>query len=964
MKCRAIINYFIFILSFITIFSYSATEISGKFADRTIAMKDLRIEVYPYYAHCTPILYDAIGLGAPNQQKEFSISVPWHSAYYFQVMYKGAPYHQQIIEHKDKTKILEPLLIQLAKTPKLKGVVLNEGNEPVSGAIVGPLYSAQIHHTSSPRYTLSQKDGSFAFYDLDFKKFGLQCTHPDYKGTSIEGIAQDQSKIKLYLKDGGTAIKGSMVGSRDFQPIQKGDLLLVGQDYEQFLKADQNGAFTFNHLPSGKYYIQPLHKGYYLGKPTVFELYNSPIEGLVVIRQQGIMISGKAVDPIKNNPILNLALTVQTITGEKEVYTDASGDFLFPEVIPKNLLQLEIKSNDFRFTDKDGRTSSKYLLEDFQPEEDIDNLVLHVEKKHRFIGSIKTNKRLSFPKVHIVELTRNRGSIHKSIYADMEQKFTYESYTDGVYGFWLEDVKAGLTSKLEIIDVSKAAINTHPIDLNAEKEQPRRIVIMNEYKEPLPGSKLKFFADKKHAIKLQEYDYEPLEQSIQKVTGLPVYPLYVEISHQDYSQTLQEFWEKYPRKGQLYNYTFAVKQLLEGTTSDENGQPLPEVNVLYPGPDGEMKIILSNQNGKYRITDLEQEKLKEITFKRGGYNEIQRFDIDLPSTLNVKMQKLTAYEGIIYTPNAQRFKGTIEFTIKNIPTGKTKKKKINVTNGSYELIGFSPGQSQLSIIDANKQYTHESWLYLEPETPNLPDIYLENLTGIYGTVYDENHNPLPLATVKMLVDRAMRENMTDGTGAYQFQAKLKGQAILRVSAEGYLDQAKTLDLSTVTLPYSIEMQASNHTINGKITGAIDIGNAEILFFSEEEINRSITGKITGDSFYISNIPFKKGVLILRNRQQTLAQQSISFGKQQTVQTTLRIDQLIKITGQLDMSYDQIPVFYRNTETNRMYRIKKTAQGKYQVQIPKGEYQIHIGEMPKGEPQEIPNSRIIDILTEE
>ena len=92
----------------------------------------------------------------------------------------------------------------------------------------------------------------------------------------------------------------------------------------------------YESLPSGKYYIQPLLHGIFMGKPTHFELAGAPLEGVIVNVHEGIQVSGILTNAFSNQVLPGQTLELEGITGKVQVSTDPNGQFRWMDLSLQN----------------------------------------------------------------------------------------------------------------------------------------------------------------------------------------------------------------------------------------------------------------------------------------------------------------------------------------------------------------------------------------------------------------------------------------------------------------------------------------------------------------------------------------------------------------------------------------------------------------------------------------------------
>jgi len=168
----------------------------------------------------------------------------------------------------------------------IKGVVLDVTGGYVAGA------SVRLYSLDSVRETKARADGQFAFPNLAAGTYDLESTSPGFRIQTIESIAitdKDLEPFSFKLQPGAgdscaeirTDVDGyygafasyqerlnevdaaGMVRDRLGSPLAHATLKLTRAGESHSVVSNDNGEFTFAHLPPGKYVLNVLLEGYW-----------------------------------------------------------------------------------------------------------------------------------------------------------------------------------------------------------------------------------------------------------------------------------------------------------------------------------------------------------------------------------------------------------------------------------------------------------------------------------------------------------------------------------------------------------------------------------------------------------------------------------------------------------------------------------------------------------------------------
>jgi hypothetical protein len=151
-------------------------------------------------------------VGFKNQEGSFNIEAVGPGIYQVQIEAEGfaSQWSEEI-----NTDVNEPVIIALSEGGAIKGRVVDEEGNPVSGAKVIPLSiaSGAVHYSRdefvSENGAVITKNGEFLFPQLQPGTETIKVTHPEYTFSVVEDITveegQTTSDIEVVLSKGGSA---------------------------------------------------------------------------------------------------------------------------------------------------------------------------------------------------------------------------------------------------------------------------------------------------------------------------------------------------------------------------------------------------------------------------------------------------------------------------------------------------------------------------------------------------------------------------------------------------------------------------------------------------------------------------------------------------------------------------------------------------------------------------------------
>ena len=150
--------------------------------------------------------------------------------------------------------------------------------------------------------------------------------------------------------------------------------------------------------------------------------------------------------------------------------------------------------------------------------------------------------------------------------------------------------------------------------------------------KPLSGATIKL--SEKNKDSFLNLVYLPADSGKMNVSFLPVGEFFVKVSHPRYSQILEGQMTIPSGDENPPSFHFTVKNLLEGSVSDSQGMPIPQVLVSYEYVhQGKLhqNSVVATDEGKFRITDVEKNSLDLLTVQAAGFQEKKIQSITLPN---------------------------------------------------------------------------------------------------------------------------------------------------------------------------------------------------------------------------------------------------------------------------------------------------------------------------------------------
>lgn len=225
---------------------------------------------------------------------KFNIEAPRHGVYQVQVIAEGfAPG----LSEEVNTEKIEPVVIELTAGGKIKGKVVNEAGELISGAKVIPFSKAgETSRGMTPMFiseegAVKTVNGEFVLKHLPEGNETIKVVHPGYSAAIVNDIEVIEGKttegIKAILTKGGT-VEGFVY---DIEGKPQANVLLFFQEYNMYggnqqaerlasVITDSNGFYKVKGLPEKMCYVRRSNQWSSLGvvRRTFFPTNNKTVK--------------------------------------------------------------------------------------------------------------------------------------------------------------------------------------------------------------------------------------------------------------------------------------------------------------------------------------------------------------------------------------------------------------------------------------------------------------------------------------------------------------------------------------------------------------------------------------------------------------------------------------------------------------------------------------------------------------
>lgn len=230
---------------------------------------------------------------------------------------------------------------------EIRGSVLNEDGQPVSGALVEAFYfdwmSSDATRRPAPTATAaSDTNGRYELLELPCRRYLLKATTEGAMGVEWTQITDNwrAQEVDIRLKPGWTLEgtvsnpEGQPVAGALVSPVQKEIMSRSPTGTLLQSETDEGGTFVISHLPRGKWQFLVEAEGY---PHLVSELFAQDVGHVDLVLGEGGSIAGRAVLADSGEPVPGLEIVAAArdwTTDQNRVKTDAQGAFLLPQLRP------------------------------------------------------------------------------------------------------------------------------------------------------------------------------------------------------------------------------------------------------------------------------------------------------------------------------------------------------------------------------------------------------------------------------------------------------------------------------------------------------------------------------------------------------------------------------------------------------------------------------------------------------
>ena len=886
-----------------------------------------------------------------------------------------APYTQLVsLGKKDSPRAIT---VTLQRAARIAGTVKDESQKPLAAVNIGPLLpspEAERQQVVVPRFATASPNGSFSFTVPENGFFDLHVYSPGYVPLYIGEIPAGQENMQIILKKGGADVSGFVVGSRDGKPIErKIGLLLVGNNHLIHTLAGSKGAFAFHNIPPGDYYIEPIENGKKVGRPVTFQCSGTqPVVNLIIKANQGIYLSGKLESVIQKIPVSSVLLKIGESENAPTVISDENGEFVFPDIMPEGQIRILIMSPEYAYYVQNGALSDRYMIDDFMPDTDINDVVIPIVKKFILRGNVRNIDKESIKeyKVRIEPLENKDMWETKSVMLKDDAGFTMAYAGEGSFAALVLNGKEELAGTP--VKFSLSPTQDSPI-LNLSKQEPYEFLgrVLDHAGDFLPDCRVKSqgIVESKTTTTDESGDFT-LTTYEKKLT--------VSVSSNKYSHTLQQEIEL-PLDGKMV-FQFSSGNVLSGVVRDPLGEPVPFAQISYSWAEERTGMpqqhrINASKEGTFTITDVtssyidtlicmdspderKERKLGKAEFRR---LEVPREDfiITLPYVvrvdITVKDESNNPYTGA----------ATLEvvFARQEIESREILfRQTVEMNEGSYVFEEVGPGSYIFFVKTVDGQSGNSEEITIQNDSSREEVLIVLHSAGrIYGTVFDQETGQ-PLENAKVILSgidpgqqRIKTTVNTDQQGAFEIQNSPDCVGEITGARAGFAPENIRISISRgvpdITMPLSIYLKRANASVKG-ITFNKEMKPEPftmiviVLQTEEEELSNSWkTASDAGGQFAYYDLSAGDFTIIAEKENLSYSGTfHLDEGEQKEIQVVLT--GMVMVNGTIiteDKGIFSQPFIFTHKMTHRSFAAIVDPDGKFTIQIPHGEYTVGVGE---------------------
>jgi len=873
------------------------------------------------------------------------------------------------LEHKN-------LSVTMTSEKRIQGTVRNEKGEPLSRVLIGPLFpepEAESAMLMLPEFVRTETNGTFTFSGLDTGMYRLQIAIPGYAPMSRDQIEAPCENLEIALKSGGTRVKGITAGAKDGQPKSDIGVFLIGQGFLLYTLSQKEGNFQFQNIGPGEFYVEPILNDRRMGKPVEFKCDGAtPVEDLILKVQQGILISGIVIEAVHRMPLEGVVLEIKETGEVQTAASDNQGQFQFPSVFPEKGLEILISSPEYYFRDEYGTLKKSFPVEGYMPDSDIMDIRISLEKEYLIKGvahNIEPEKRNKYKiRIEPLETKSKRKIMLEKLKED--NSFTAKYIGSGQNVAGIMDEKGSLASEPVEFTLSPLA---PPSQLQLTLTPPQKIKGRALMHTGDPLAQCSILAKGKMSVReiTSDQNGEFVFETNEKF-------LHMEATSPHYTQKLEREITL-PLSDDLV-LMFTIVNMLKGSVIRSNQAAVGFARITYQWLNtttGESirKTVNADKEGVFRITDVTSD-LVDILICEGPsegkdaekkFGRVELKNISLPQEdLKIVLPQAGTLHLTILEENGNPYSGNCHMIVK-LQRGDQKTFEIerreaeNAQEGRCEIGTLNPGLYIISIKTTDGHSGETDPVEITESSPDIEaTVRLHQAGSLYGYVYDKSTNN-PIAGVNVIFDMTESQNIQQGIstnqeGYYEMKGLADGRVVLRFGKQGYNNYMQPVTLSQgsedVNLPLNVYLESALCSVEGVVVNPEGQAAPSVLLTIRkideefEMLSNSQTMRSSEEGTFSFDQLSQGEYLILAEKEKSSGNLrfTLQAKEKRDVKVTLQNNILVRGTMKTEQTrlYEQ-PLLFTNMETQKNFMTPVDKDHKFEISLPAGEYQVHIGD---------------------
>ena len=933
------------------------------------------IELFPYQQIILPVPLESISHAQTGADGSGEIKTTLSGTFVLKISAAQRAAVLRKLELKNPSEH-KRIAVILSSEKRIQGVVKNEKGEPVSHGMIGPLLpepEAESVILMLPEFAQTEANGTFAFPGLDTGMYRLQIAIPGYVPMCRDQIEAPCENLEIVVKSGGTTVKGITAGAKDGQPKSNVGVFLIGQGFFLYTLSQKEGNFLFRNIGAGEYYAEPILNDRRMGKPVEFKCDGTtPVEDLILKVQQGILISGIVIEAVHRTPLEGVVLEIKETGEPQTAASDNQGQFQFPSVFPEKGLEILISSPEYYFRDEYGTLKKSFPVEGYMPDSDIADIRIPLEKEYLIKGvahNIEPEKRNKYKiRIEPLETESKRKVVWEKLKEDNSFTVNYIGSGQNVAG--IMDEQGKLASEPVEFTLSPLAPPSQLQLFLAPAAKIKGRALMHTG-DPLPQcsilAKGKMSSQETLSNDKGEFSFETHEKF-----------LHVEATSPHYTQKLEREITL-PLSEDLV-FMFTIVNMLKGSVTSSSQAPVGFARITYQWLNtttGESirKTVNADKEGVFRITDVTSDVVDILICegpaegKDAGkkFGKVELKNISLPQEeLKIVLLQAGTIHLTILDENNSPYSGNFHLVVK-VQSGDQKSFEIerreseNAREGRCLIGSLNPGFYIISIKTMDGHSGDTDPIDINESNPDAEaTIRLHQAASIYGYVYDKNTNN-PILGVNVIFDLTEAQNIQQGTstnqeGFYEMKDLVDGRIFLRFGKQGYNNYSQAVNLSQgsgdVNLPLNVYLESALSSVEGVVVNS----QGQIVFSvlltirkldeEYEMLSNSQTMRSSEEGTFSFDQLSQGEYLLLAEKEKSSGALRFTLQAEEKKQVKVILQNNILVRGTLKTEqtrlYEQ-PLLFGNIETHKNYMAPLDKDHKFEIYLPVGEYQVHIGD---------------------